>query len=431
MKKLIQIVKLFSLIVVLLCSVNELFTQSLDQLKLTDAYQMLEERYPLLKDEDIVVQINEKELEKIEKEKLPTINFKVDGRLQSQSVELDAGEMAPIDINQPLVALQSYLEATYMVMDGGIKDAQKKLKNIQMKVDQQNLKVEKYALRNLINQFFLGIKTLKTQEELIEISLKDLEARAVVVKAGVEYGTLLESELTKIEVKQLELTAMQSDLNQQIEKTAATLSAYIDQPVTAETQLIFPDLPDHEVIPDIERPEHELFELQRQSILAQSDLIEAGLKPKLGAFAQAGVGYPNPLNLLDSGVAPYGLIGVNFEWKLSDWKKSSTEKQLLSLQAQRLNNAEETFNFNIQMQEDSYLGDVRRLKNQIQYDSRIAEKQSLILNQLSAQLDEGVITATDYLLQVNAELSARQNVVIHEVELLKVQLEFLNQRGGY
>ena len=77
-------------------------------------------------------------------------------------------------------------------------------------------------------------------------------------------------------------------------------------------ELIYPSMSEPTVIPEIDRPEQELFQLQRNLILAQSDLITAARKPKLSAFAQAGIGYPNPLNLLDNNPAPYGLIGAAF-----------------------------------------------------------------------------------------------------------------------
>ncbi|HFB99779.1 MAG TPA: hypothetical protein ENJ53_03135 [Phaeodactylibacter sp.] len=57
--------------------------------------------------------------------------------------------------------------------------------------------------------------------------------------------------------------------------------------------------------------------------------------------------------------------------------------------------------------------------------------QTKILEQLAAQLDEGVITSTDYIIQLNAELASRQNLLIHQTELAKVQLDFWNERGGF
>jgi hypothetical protein len=62
-------------------------------------------------------------------------------------------------------------------------------------------------------------------------------------------------------------------------------------------------------------------------------------------------------------------------------------------------------------------------------DQEIAGLQATVLEQMAAQLDNGVITANDYLAQANAELRARQQLKIHQTELLQLQLTFLNDRG--
>jgi Flp pilus assembly secretin CpaC len=71
------------------------------------------------------------------------------------------------------------------------------------------------------------------------------------------------------------------------------------------------------------------------------------------------------------------------------------------------------------------------LQEQIKIDQQIADLQADILNQLAAQLDNGVITSTDYLTQTNAELLARQQLELHQLQLLQTQLNFLNERGDW
>ena len=135
------------------------------------------------------------------------------------------------------------------------------------------------------------------------------------------------------------------------------------------------------------------------------------------------------VNILDNQLAPFGIIGVQFQWQITDWKKVKLEKELLSLQSQQLSHAEATLDFNLKSQEAAYRTTVRRLQKQLANDETIAALQTTILQQLAAQLDEGVITASEYLNQVNVELAARQRISIHQTELLKAQIEFLNERG--
>lgn len=431
MQKLDKMIKSYFFILFCLFLSFGLNGQDLKKISLKEAYALLESQYPALQNGEVLKQIHQKELSILDITRKPTIYLNGEGRAQSESVHLNSeGVMLPFEIDQPLVSVKAYVEAQYLILDGGLKEAQSKLKTTQLNADLQNIEVDKYALRRRINQLFLGISSLREQSKLLDISLKDLQSRKERVVAGVEFGTLLESELTKMQVKELELKTRQDNLAYLLSGLVKTLGDLTGKTISNEVELEFPNLPAPSNISEIHRPEQQLFQFQREAILAHADLIETSKRPRLSAFAQAGVGYPNPLNFLENNVAPYGVIGAKFSWKLTDWKKSEMDKEILTLQALRLQNAEKTFEFNLDTQKSQYLEAVNRLQNQIKNEEQIAQLQAVILAQMAAQLDEGIITSSDYLIQLNAELSARQNVVIHQTELLKTQLEFWNERGG-
>ncbi len=407
--------------------------QPISTLTLSEAYDLLAKQYPTLQDAGLLQQIHQKDLDLLDIAKKPTLSLKAEGRLQSESVSLNAadGMMVPFEINQPLVSVKSYVDAQYLIIDGGLNEVKRKLKDVQLQAELQNIKVDEYALRQRINNLFVGISLFREQSKLFDISLANLQARKERISAGIEQGVLLESEKTQIEVKELELLAQKDNVSHQISGFVESLAFLIGKSLSTEITLGFPSMSPPEQIPEIDRPEQQLFKLRREAILAQSDLIEVERKPKLAAFAQAGIGYPNPLNLLDAGFSPYGMVGLQLNWRITDWKKGDSDRELLSLQAQKVIHAEKAFDFNLKSQEALYLSEVERLKAQIQNDEKIVLLQTKILEQLTPQLDEGVITSTEYIIQVNAELSARQNLVIHQTQLLKTQLEFWNQRGGF
>jgi outer membrane protein TolC len=408
------------------------FGQLRHQLSLEDAYKLLEENYAVLQNAAIQDQIYQKELEALNIARMPSIQLKADGRLQSESISIptEGGMPSPIDVEIPIYSLASYLEGRYLIMDGGVNEAQRKLKAVELKAKQQNIEVTRFSLRERINTLFVNIDLLREQNKLFDLSLKDLAARKEQVTAGVTYGTILESELTKLEVRELELRAQRDNIAFQLRGLINSLGQLIGETLPENLVLEFPVLPAPTEIPTLNRPEQTLFQVRRDAIMAQSDLIETERKPKLSAFAQAGVGYPNQLNFFDTEVSPYGIIGLNFSWKIVDWKKEELSKELLTLQTLQLQNEQATFEFNLESQTANYLATIDRLERQIEHDEQVAQLQADILQQLAAQLDEGVITSSDYIIQLNAELMARQNLSIHQTELRKTQLEFWNQRGS-
>ncbi len=409
------------------------YTQPMQNLSLDEAYQFLESRYAVLKDAAILEDIYHKEIEILDIAKLPNLQLKAEGRLQSASTRLEVDEsmQQPFSIDQPLYSLRTFAEAHYVLKDGGLNEVQKRLKAVDLQRDLQTVEVTRFALRERINQYVVGIILLREQSKLFGFTLQDLVTRKENVEASVEFGVMLPSEVTKMEVKELEIKAQENNLIYRLGGLIKSLSDLLGVELARDVELKLPDFPDAELIPAINRPETKLFEVQQQAILARSDLLEVALQPKLSAYAQAGLGYPNPLNILDNGIAPFGIIGLQLNWQITDWKKNKLDREVLTLQALKLENAQETFEFNMQSKEANYLSEINRLKAQIEFDKDIADLQGEILKQLAAQLDEGVITSADYVSQSNAELIARQNLLVNQTELLKTQLAFWNDRGAY
>lgn len=411
-------------------SASFLWSQSRSTLSLPEAYELTEKQYPILKNGSLLDQLYQIDLKKLDISQLPTIELKADGRIQSEVTQLP-GEGLPIQTDLPLYSIKTFVEANYTIYDGGIPEIQKELKAAQLLADQQSLEVEKYSLRNQINQLFLGTLLLREQIKLLDITLEDLDARKERVQAGVTFGTVLESEVSKIKVRSLEIEAEKSNLISTEKGLVATLEALTGEAIDQTVRLELPDLPSPRYIPEIKRPEQTFFQLQKQALLANEKLLEAARKPKLGAYVQAGVGYPNPVNFLDDAFAPFAIGGVRFQWAITDWDKQKTDTERLTIAAQQFDNQQETFEYKLNTLTGKYLSDLDRLEEQIEKDREIADLQATILQQLAAQLEGGVITSTDYINQANLELAARQKLELHKTQLLQVQLDYLNSRGGF
>ena len=405
--------------------------ETLSKISLEEAYRLLENRYPALRDAQLIQQIYQSEQSLIDKNRLPDIYLKTEGRLQSETPHITTAEgvMLPFEVDLPLYSIKSFLEAQYTFVDGGISDVQKRQKELQLAVDMQGIEVSKFALREQINRLFVNTAVLRAQEKLFDVSVADLNAKTDQAQIAVDEGILLETELDKLAVAALELKAQKDNIEFNIAGLLSSLSQLIDKQLSEDVELVFPDYPEFLDIPELQRPEQKYFDLQKQSLLAQSDMLTAIRKPKLAAFAQSGLAYPNPLNLFDNGFSAYGILGIQFNWKVADWKKEKLERDILSIQAQKILNAKESFEFNLKNTEAAYVTELEKLRKSIQNDNKIAELQKKILDQLVIQLEEGVINATEYVLQVNAEIKARQNLLVHQTELLKLQIEFWNRRG--
>jgi len=62
-------------------------------------------------------------------------------------------------------------------------------------------------------------------------------------------------------------------------------------------------------------------------------------------------------------------------------------------------------------------------------DEEIIDLREQVKKASLAQLENGVITADDYLRMVNEEDQARQSLIIHQIQLLQAQINYLTTLG--
>src|SRR5690606_12844833 len=125
----------------------------------------------------------------------------------------------------------------------------------------------------------------------------------------------------------------------------------------------------------LNRPEQELFRLQKQALLANENLISGARRPKVSAVVRAGVGYANPLNFFETNLSPYAIGGLSFSWNLFDWGQSARDRQLLAVQNQIIDNQLKTFEHNIDLTEGKFRENIAKLEKQFLRDEEIARLQ--------------------------------------------------------
>ena len=148
----------------------------------------------------------------------------------------------------------------------------------------------------------------------------------------------------------------------------------------------------------------------------------------LSLFAQAGVGYANPLNFFDQSLSPFAIGGVQFRWAF-DWGKSKKDKELTAVKMQTVENQREQFLYELNLLDNRYAADKATIEKQIERDREIASLQTELLNISASQLNHGVITASEYLQQFNAGVDTQLNVRLHELALLQLQADYFTQKG--
>jgi hypothetical protein len=95
-----------------------------------------------------------------------------------------------------------------------------------------------------------------------------------------------------------------------------------------------------------------------------------------------------------------------------------------------LETQKEVFLFNTKISQLQQKESVQKFDSLIEKDNSIIELRSSVKKAAFAQLENGVLSAHDYINQVIAEDQARQNKIIHEVQLLQAQYSYQNITGN-
>lgn len=401
---------------------------------LEDCYRLAESNTAISQNPQLLEKISNLKLENIDASRLPSVQWNAKATWQNEIFGLPFS-FPGVDFNIPLYSVQTNLEANYLLLDGGLAAAKKTVEKAKLATDNQSIVVELNKQKEQVNQFFFGALLLQQQMKSLDLTLKDLELKTSQLEAAVKHGVVLESEVLKLQVEQLKIQAKMEEVQSDQRALLAVLSSLTGQNLDEKSNLELPN-PSRQSVgtipnPQSNRPELALFDLQKAQVLASADLIDAQWKPKLGAFVTTGVGYPDPLNFFDDKVSPYFIGGVQFSWKFLDWKQADRERQQLSVQSQLLENQKQTFTQNLGHQEGKFRENIAKLQNQIKRDEEIEKLQSEILKQLSSQLENGVATATDYLLQADAALQARLSAEAHRVQLAQVEAAWRTHFGIY
>ncbi|MEO1011553.1 MAG: TolC family protein [Bacteroidota bacterium] len=395
-------------------------------LLLEQAYQMAKEHYPLIKDANLIDDIEKVNLEAIKKKGLPQVSLNGTAQAQTENIEFPIGDEL---LQAPLETWNTFLGIDYDIYDGGAKKAQKKIEMASAQVQRKSLEVQLRSLKDRVNTLLFAISLSRKQKDILETSKNDLETNIATLEAGFENGTVLESEVSKLKVRRLELVSNIIAIEGDTSTYFNLLEQLTGKTLSRDVQFVLPAYPTIENTYTVNRPEQDLFNDQKSLFAAREASIAASTLPKISFFAQGGVGNPNPVNFADFSTSPYALGGVRLKWNFLDFGKGKKEKQSLRLQQKQVEVDRELFLFDIESNAKEYREKMEALEAQIQNDETIVTLQKDILEQSKVQLDNGVINSSDYVTQINTSINAEQELEFNKIQLQQLNINYLTLIG--
>ena len=398
--------------------------QNSETLSLETCYESAKENYPLTKQRELIALTEEYSITNASKGRFPSLTINGQQTYQSDVTKVPVPEMNIPELSKNQYKV--YGDVVLNLYDGGTVKNQKEQHRTNAQLEEQKLEVELYKLNERINQLFFGILTIDAQIAQNELLKIDIERGIRKTEASITNGVALKSsadalhaELLKTNQRTIELQAIRIAYGEM-------LGQFIGKPITSTTQLEKPQALANNF--EINRPELLLYQYQREAIDLQNKMIATRNRPKLSSFFQAGYGRP-ALNMLNTQADSYYITGLRLNWNITGFYTTKKERALLDINRKNIDLQKETFLYNTNLTMKNQQGEVNKLRQVLSSDDEIIALREKIKNTASAQLENGVINATDYLREVTAEDQARQSKILHEIQLLLAQYNLKTTSG--
>ncbi|HEY4193980.1 MAG TPA: TolC family protein [Mucilaginibacter sp.] len=413
-----NITKYLSCLVFIFCVAK---ANAQERLTLDECYRLARENYPAIKKIDLIAQTSQFTLENANKRYLPQVSFSGQASYQSQTISFPAALSSIPGASFPTISKDQYKiqgEVDQQIYDGGATKEQNTFTKANTDLLRQNLEISLYALKDRVNNIFFSILLVDAQLRQNELQKGNLQTQTQKTQAAYNNGVAYQSNVNELQAEVMNTDMATTEYNANRTAYLRMLSLLIGREVTSSAQLQMPQAIAH--TDEISRPELKAYDLQKSVYDAQEKQLRSDYLPKFSAFFQGAYGWPT-LNIIENQFGTWYITGVRLNWSLGSLYTLRNSKKILNLSRQSTDADKASFLLNTKLDLAQQDEQIKKYNDLIQQDEKTITLRESVTKSATAQLENGVITTHEYIQQVNAENLARQNLILHRIQLLQAE----------
>jgi outer membrane protein TolC len=335
-----------------------------------------------------------------------------------------AGLISPLPHDQYKVTA----DINQMIYDGGLVKSSRAVEKASLQVSREETESDIYKLKSQLNAIYFNVLLIERQKELLDNFMNLINKRLSSMESALSNGVIMKSDLDVLQAEKIKVEQQINENGIMRDALLRQLSKLTGIEINNDAKLAVPDI---QVPSDIEpdRPELRLFDLRKEQLNAGLSVIQSKRMPKAYGFATLGYGNPPGNNFFKDAFEPYYIVGASVKWNIFDWNKSKTEKQIISRQQQMLDDRKADLSESLKRMLISKKAEIDNLVSLIVSDNPLIEVRKRITATAESQYNNGTLTATEYLAEINAEQQALINCEIHKIKLVMAKTEYLNISG--
>ena len=405
------------LITLLIFSIISAYSQIIT---LQECQDLAQQNFPLVRQQNLIEQTAKNSSSAVLSRYFPQVQVNAQATYQSDVTKIELGNLPAQlqSISFPIPdkdQYKAYVDVSQVLYDGGAITAQRKLVDANSRVEKEKVAVELYKLKDRINQTYFGILLMDEQLKQTDLLQNDLQTALDKVNVMVKNGVSLISNKQNLEAEMLKLKQNQQEIQTNRQSLIQVLALLTGKEMTENTSFAKPQ---SQLADEVaQRPELSLINSQLNTVKLLNNQLNTTILPKANLFFQGGYGKP-ALNMFKNEFEPYYVTGVRLNWQLSGFYTLGKDKDNLKIQQKSLEVQRDIFNLNQQIAEKQQNSEMQKLRDKLKSDDEIIALRSEIKKSSSVQLENGVLTSSDFIRDANAENQARQTKSLHEIQLL-------------
>ena len=320
------------------------------------------------------------------------------------------------------------VDINQMIYDGGAIKSARAFERAGLLVNEKQNETDLYKLRSEVNTYYFNILLLERQEDLLQNYLELINKKIIALESAVENGMVPKSDIDVLSSEKLKLEQQISENSIRKTSLIKNLSDLTGYETDTSVQLVVPPI-NEELTDELFRPELQIFDLRKEQLEESVKQNQSRRIPKAFGFATFGYGNPPGSNFFRDEFAPFYILGAGVKWNILDWNKAKNEKQIVLLQKDLIDGRKKEMKDNLKRMLNAKNAEIKSMKELLETDIELIELRKRITSAAESKYNNGTITATEYLNELNAENQARINYEIHTISLALARVEYMNISG--
>jgi len=340
------------------------------------------------------------------------------------SIPIPAGSLPSIPHEQ----YRATVDLIQVIWDGGMTRSAREVESVVSELNMQQSEADLFRLREQVNNYYFSLLLVRSQAEVTAVLISELDARIKEASSGVKNGVVPPVTLDVLNAEKIKAEQSAAELGRRSDALAKALEQITGMTGLSVATLV---LPEHVITGNDlkDNADLRLFDIRSRQIELSKNLLKSQRMPKVFGYAQAGYGNPPGNNFLSDNPDIFFSLGAGVKWNIYDWGKNSNDRRSLTLQQQILGIRKSAAAEALQRLLTLKMAEIESVREAAARDGELIDIRRRIAATAASQLENGVITASQYMTELNSEKQAVITAAARKISIARAETEYLYITG--